>query len=235
MSKRVLMIVTSHTTMGTSGKTTGIWADELAVPYNLFVDKGFEVDIASPAGGKASFDPNSIKPQGQNGPEVERFIADSAAQGRAGDTRRVCAIDVSTYDAVFLPGGHGAMWDLPNDPDTTRVVETAFAEDKVIAAVCHGPAGLVSARRADGKSILWGKRVNGFTDAEEMAAGLGDVVPFRLETRMRELGAQFEKAPNWQAYAVQDGRLITGQNPNSSRLVAQKVVDALQPVWNWER
>jgi len=215
--------------MGSSGKTTGIWADELAVPYNLFVDKGFEVAIASPAGGKAPFDPNSLKPQGQNTPEIERFLADPEAQRRAGDTMPVSTVDVNAYDAVFFPGGHGTMWDLPDDPDVRRVAETAFAANKVIAAVCHGPAGLVAARRPDGKSILSGKRVNGFTDEEESAAGLSDVVPFRLETRMRELGGQFEKAPNWQAFAVQDGTLITGQNPSSSALVAQKVVEALQP------
>lgn len=229
MNTRVLMIVTSHTTLGSSGKRTGIWADELAVPYNLFVDKGFEVGIASPTGGKAPFDPNSIKPPGANGPAVERFLADPAAQRLAGDTLPVAAVDASSYDAVFFPGGHGAMWDLPDDPGVRRVVETAFAANKVIAAVCHGPAALVGARRPDGQSILSGKRVNGFTDDEERAAGLSDVVPFRLETRMRELGGQFEKAPNWQAYAVQDGRLITGQNPSSSALVAQLVVDALQP------
>jgi len=228
MSKRIQIIVTSHTTLGLSGKATGVWADELAVAYNFFVDKGFEVGIASPAGGNVRFDPSSVTSTGGNGPEVERFLADPLAQRLAHETMPIAAVDVQACDAVYFPGGHGAMWDLPNDPDVMHVVETVFATNKVIAAVCHGSAGLVSARRPDGKSILWGKRVNGFTDEEESAAGLSDVVPFRLETRMRELGGRFEKAPNWQAYAVQDGMLITGQNPRSSVLVAQKVVDALQ-------
>jgi putative intracellular protease/amidase len=227
MTNRVLMVVTSHSAMGSSGKTTGIWADELAAPYNLFVDKGFEVAIVSPAGGRARFDPNSIKPQGQNGPELERFLADPTAQRLAGEMMPASAVDPNRYDAVFFPGGHGAMWDLPNDPDVRSIVETAFATNKLIAAVCHGPAALLGATRADGKSVLYGRRVNAFTNDEETAAGLSDVVPFMLETRMRELGGQFEKASNWQGYAVQDDRLITGQNPNSSALVAQKLVDAL--------
>lgn len=228
MSKCVLMIVTSHGRMGATGKATGIWADELAAPYNLFVDAGLEVTIASPAGGKAQFDPSSIKPAGQNEAQVERFLNDPIAQRKAADTLPVGTLDASTYDAVFFPGGHGAMWDLPGDPGVTRAVEAAFAAGKVIAAVCHGPAGLVTARRPDGQSILAGKRVNGFTDDEERAAGLSDVVPFTLESRMRELGGLFDKAPNWQAFAVRDGLLITGQNPSSSTLVAQHVLSALQ-------
>lgn len=228
MSKRVLMIVTSHTTMGASGKATGIWAGELAEPYNLFVDAGVEVDIASPAGGAAPFDPASIKPAGRNEARIERFLADPAARRKAAATLPVAGVDAGAYDAVFLPGGHGAMWDLPNDAGVTRAVEAAFAAGKVIAAVCHGPAGLVTAKRPDGKSILFEKRVNGFTDEEEAAAGLAAVVPFRLETRLRELGGKFEKASNWQAFAVRDGLLITGQNPNSSTLVAQHVLAALR-------
>lgn len=228
MSKRVLMIVTSHIRMGATGKATGIWAGELAAPYNLFADAGLEVAIASPSGGQAQFDPSSIKPAGQNEAQVERFLNDPIAQRKAADTLPVGAVDASVYDAVFFPGGHGAMWDLPDDPGVTRAVEAAFAAGKMIAAVCHGPAGLVTAKRPDGKSILYGKRVNGFTDDEESAAGLSDVVPFTLESRMRELGGLFEKAPNWQAFAVRDGLLITGQNPSSSTLVAQLVLSALQ-------
>lgn len=228
MSKRILMIVTSHATMGASRKPTGIWLSELAAPYNLFVDAGIEVDIASPAGGTVPFDPASIKPAGQDEIQVERFLADRVAQRKAAATLPVAGVDASAYDAVFLPGGHGAMWDLPGDAGVTHAVEAAFAANKIIAAVCHGPAGLVTAKRPDGKSILFGKQVNSFTDEEEAAAGLAAVVPFKLETRIRECGGQFEKAPNWQAFAVRDGLLITGQNPNSSTLVAQHVLTSLQ-------
>jgi putative intracellular protease/amidase len=227
MSKRVLMIVTSHSTMGDTGKATGIWAEELAAPYYIFQDAGMEVEIASPKGGKVPFDPASIKPQGQNEASIERFLADPVAQRKVAESLVAMAVDTAGFDAVFLPGGHGAMWDLPNDAGVTRAVEAAFAANKVIAAVCHGPAGLVTAKRPDGKSILFGKQVNGFTNEEEAAAGQIAVVPFLLETRMRELGGKFEKAPNWQVFAVRDGQLITGQNPNSSTLVAQHVLAAL--------
>jgi len=230
MSKRVLMIVTSHSTMGEGGKATGIWTDELAAPYYIFLDAGIEVEIASPKGSAVPFDPASIKPKGQNEAHIERFLADPAAQRKVAETLVVATVDSTKYDAVFLPGGHGAMWDLPNDAGVTRAVEMAFAANKIIAAVCHGPAGLVTAKRLDGKSILFERQVNSFTDEEEAAVGLTDVMPFKLETRMRELGGKFEKAQNWQSFAVRDGNLITGQNPNSSVQVAQHVLAALNGV-----
>lgn len=227
MSKRVLMIVTSNAKLGDTGKMTGIWAEELILPYYAFIDAGLEVVIASPSGGAVPFDPSSIKAQGQNSAEIERFLVDPLAQQQVGNTLRAASVDAAQFDTVFFPGGHGAMWDLPNDEGVTDAVEVAFAKGKIIAAVCHGPAGLVTAKRPDGRSILSGLRVNGFTDGEESAVGLADVVPFSLESRMRELGGKFEKAANWQAYAVRDGQLITGQNPQSSVLVAQLVLLAL--------
>lgn len=232
MNKRVLMIVTSNARMGDTGKITGIWAEELAVPYYAFIDAGIAVELASPKGGAVPFDPASLKPKGQNGVHVERFLADAEAQRCCAATRTTAQTDTAGFDAVFFPGGHGAMWDLPADIGVTRAVEAAYQANKIIAAVCHGPAGLVAAKRADGKSILHGKRVNAFTDDEEAAAGLTHVVPFALETRMREQGGIFEKADNWHAFAVRDGNLITGQNPMSSALVAQHVLDALGVVKN---
>jgi len=227
MSKRVLMIATSNAKMGDTGKVTGIWAEELILPYYTFTDSSLDVVIASPAGGAVPFDPSSIKAHGQNSAEIERFLADPVAQQKVTNTFTTASVAASEFDGVFFPGGHGAMWDLPKDAAVTRVVETAFAAKKIIAAVCHGLAGLVTARRADGQSILDGLRVNGFTNEEESAVGLTNVVPFALESRMRDLGGKFEKAANWQAYAVRDGQLITGQNPQSSVLVAQLVLEAL--------
>ena len=232
MNKRVLIIVTSNAKMGDSAKVTGIWAEELAVPYYAFIDAGITVELASPKGGAVPFDPASLKPKGQNGTQVERFLADAEAQRRCASTRATTQIDVAGFDAIFLPGGHGAMWDLPKDQDVTRAVEAAYQANKIIAAVCHGPAGLVAAKRPDGKSILHGKRINAFTDDEEAAAGLTQVVPFALETRMRDQGGVFEKAANWQPFAIRDGNLITGQNPMSSALVAQHVLEALGVVKN---
>lgn len=230
MNKRVLMIVTSNAELGDTGKATGIWAEELAVPYYAFIDAGIVVELASPKGGAVPFDPASIKPKGQNETHVERFLADVEAQRRCSATHATAQVDAASFDAVFFPGGHGTMWDFPADQGVTLIVEAAYRASKIIAAVCHGPAGLVSAKRPDGKSILHGQRVNAFTNAEEMAAGLTHVVPFALETRLREQGGIFESAANWAAFAVRDGNLITGQNPMSSELVAQHVLDALAVV-----
>jgi putative intracellular protease/amidase len=227
MIKRVLIIATSNTSLGSTGKPTGVWAEELVVPYYQLVDAGASVEIATPQGGPISFDPGSIKPAGQNDVLTERFLADPAAQAKAHATQVAALTDAAAFDAVFFPGGHGTMWDLPVDAGVTRAVEAAFAAGAFIASVCHGAAGLVTARRADGKSIVQGKRINAFTDAEEEAVGLSSVVPFQLESRLRELGAVFESAPNWQAFAVRDGQFITGQNPQSSKLVAQHLVAAL--------
>jgi putative intracellular protease/amidase len=230
MNHRVLIIATCNALMGGSHKPTGVWAEELVVPYYALVDAGIDVEIASPKGGPVPFDPSSIKPRGQNDALIERFLADELAQCKAGATLVAGEADIAEFDAVFFPGGHGAMWDLPHDVGVTRAVEEAFAAGKPIASVCHGAAGLVSAKRPDGKSIVEGKRVNSFTDAEEAAAGLTDVVPFALESRLRELGARFEGGANWQPFAVRDGMLITGQNPQSSALVAGKLIEALNEV-----
>jgi putative intracellular protease/amidase len=227
MNKRILIITTSNSIMGDGGKATGIWAEELAIPYYAFVDAGIDVEIASPKGGPAPFDTASIKPQGQNDAVIERFMADEMAQRKCAATQIAGKVDASTFDAVFFPGGHGTMWDLPMDAGVKHAVESAFSSGKLIASVCHGAAGLVSARRNDGRSIVYGKRVNSFTDAEEAEVGLAQIVPFRLESRLRELGGLFESAGNWQNFAVRDGQLITGQNPQSSALVAQNIIKAL--------
>jgi putative intracellular protease/amidase len=225
----VLMIVTSHAQLGHTGKPTGIWAEELTTPYYALVDAGFEVTLASPLGGTPPFADGSVKPKLEdNEGSVKRFLSDAAAMAQFNTTHKAADLNASDYSAVFLPGGHGTMWDTATDVATARLVADNFNAGKPTAAVCHGPAGLVKALRTDGKSILFGKKVNGFTNAEETAAGLMDVVPFHLETKMRELGGVFESGPNWTPYAVRDGNLITGQNPASSALVASHVVAALQ-------
>ena len=227
MNSRILMIVTSNAVMGTSGKPTGVWVEELAVPYYRFIDAGITVEMASPKGGAVPLDAGSLKPQGQNDPLVERFLTDAVAQAKVHSTHAVATVNGADFDAVFFPGGHGTMWDLPTDAGVTKAVESAFAAGKLIASVCHGAAGLVTALRPDGKSIVAGQRINSFTDAEEEAVGLTQVVPFQLQTRLRELGARFEGAANWQAFAVRDGQFVTGQNPQSSDLVATHVLAAL--------
>lgn len=224
---RILMILTSNSRMGDTGAQTGLWAEELAAPYYALTGAGAELTLASPAGGATPIDPHSVKPKGQNDVVVERFLADEALQARITNTPKVSDFDGAQFDAVFFPGGHGTMWDLPHDAGVTRAVERAFEAGKLIASVCHGAAGLATAKRPDGQSIVKDLRVNSFTDAEEAEAGFEKVVPFLLESRLRELGGKFEKAANWQSFAVHDGQLITGQNPQSSGKVAEMLIEVL--------
>jgi putative intracellular protease/amidase len=227
--KPILMIVTSHAKLGSTGKPTGIWAEELTTPYYALRDAGYEVALASPLGGKPPFAEGSVKePVEANEGSVKRFLQDAQAMQLFNATLKTADVNAADYSAVFLPGGHGTMWDTATDEHTARLVSDAFNAGQPVAAVCHGPAGLVKAQRLDGKSIVFGKRVNGFTNEEETAVNLMDVVPFHLESKLRELGGVFEHGPMWKAYAVRDGNLITGQNPASSALVAQHVVEALR-------
>lgn len=227
MNPRVLMIVTSNARMGDTGKPTGLWAEELASPYYVLADAGVDVTLASPAGGAAPIDPGSVKPRGESDAVVERFLSDGGLQAKLAQTPKASAFDGAQFDAIFFPGGHGTMWDLPSDAGVTQAVGRAFAAGKWIASVCHGAAGLVTARRPDGQSVVRGLRVNSFTDEEERAVGLQTVVPFLLESRLRELGGRFEGGAPWQPFAIRDGLLITGQNPQSSHRVAALLLEAL--------
>jgi putative intracellular protease/amidase len=228
MTQKILMVVTSNNVMGATGKLTGIWAEELALPYYAFIDAGFAVDIASPKGGQAPIDPGSVKPEGQNVPSVNRMLYDEALKMSLTQTFKTETVDAKAYAAIFFPGGHGTMWDMATDAGTKGIVETADRNNIPIGAVCHGVSALVSARRSDGQPIVAGRRINSFTDAEEEAAGLTKVMPFLLESKLRELGARFEGAANWQAFAVTDGLLVTGQNPRSSELVAAGVLETIE-------
>jgi putative intracellular protease/amidase len=228
MSDRILVIVTSHAHMGATGKPTGFWAEELATPYYVLTDAGAQLLLASPAGGIAPLDPASVQPRGQNGPTVERMLSDLALKQQLQSTARVADLDGAAFDALFFPGGHGTMWDLPFAAGVTRAVERAYAHGRVIASVCHGAAGLLSARRPDGKPLVEGRRVNSFTNAEEAAVGLTQTVPFLLESKLRQLGGQFAGADNFQPFVARDGQLVTGQNPQSSEGVAREVLRALR-------
>ncbi len=228
MTRKLLMIVTSNGKMGAMDRKTGIWAEELAVPYYSFADAGFTVDIASSKGGQAPLDPGSLKEPGQNSVHVDRMLSDKSLMKAVSATHKAADVDVKAYDAVFFPGGHGTMWDFADDKSIKAIVEYADRNGMMIGAVCHGVSALVSAVRVDGKPLVAGRRVNSFTDAEEEAAGLTKVMPFLLETRLREQGARFEGAANWQAFSVQDGMLFTGQNPQSSELVANAMLGSFK-------
>ncbi|HLO75492.1 MAG TPA: type 1 glutamine amidotransferase domain-containing protein [Magnetospirillum sp.] len=225
---KILMILTSSATMGDSAEPTGVWFEELATPYYAFVDAGASVTLASIAGGAVPVDPRSVRPRGENEPSVERFLGDAAASASLKATPPVAAVDVSGYDAVFLPGGHGTMWDLPGSKALAALLGKAWASGKVVAAVCHGPAGLVGVKDAEGNPLVRGRRLTSFTDSEEQAVGLTATVPFLLESRLRELGGRYESAGNFQPFAIADGRLVTGQNPASSALTAKLTLEALK-------
>lgn len=223
---KILIILTSHADVGDTGKTTGVWFEELATPYYEFVDAGATVDIVSVDGGKVPIDPGSLKPKGENEPSVERFLADRKAMDAIEASGKVSDIAPETYDAIFLPGGHGTMWDLPRSDALAALLSKAWSEGKVLAAVCHGPAGLVNVKDSDGKPLVSGRRVAGFSNSEEKAAGLDKVVPFLLESRLRELGGRYESGPDFQPFALQDGKLVTGQNPSSSQETARLTLEA---------
>lgn len=225
---KILVVLTSQATMGDDPRPTGVWFEELSTPYYAFVDAGAQVDIASIAGGKIPIDPHSLDADGKNAPSVERFLRDKAAMAKLTGSFKIDRVTFKGYSAVFLPGGHGTMWDLPMSTKLTDLLSTAWAEGKVISAVCHGPAGLVNVKDANGHPLVAGRSVAAFTNSEEAAAGLTEKVPFLLETRIRGLGANYQSGPDFQPFAVRDGQLVTGQNPASSEKVAELVLEAVR-------
>jgi putative intracellular protease/amidase len=225
--KRILMVTTSADRMSPGGEPTGVWLEELTTPYYAFRDAGAEVTVASIKGGPVPVDARSVQAVGKNDASVERYLKDTALQAKVASTPRFTDIDARDYDALFLPGGHGTMFDYPGSTELARLVEQFDRNGKVVAAVCHGPAGLVAAKKADGTPFVAGRRIAAFTDSEERAVGLDKAVPFLLETRLRELGAMHDGAPDFQPHAVRDGRLVTGQNPASAVPTAKLVIEAL--------
>lgn len=224
---QVAMISTSVGWMP-DGKPTGLWMAELTTPYWAFMDAGFEVRLASVAGGAPPVDERSMAGPRGRGVSVDRFERSSTAMARFQSMPAVAALDPSRFNAVFLCGGHGTMWDFCESAGIRRVVENLDRRGAVVAAVCHGPAGLLTATRPDGSSILAGRRATGFTNAEEDAVQLTASMPYLLETVMKRLGARFEATANFQPFAVRDGNLITGQNPASAAPIAELVVAALR-------
>lgn len=216
---RALFILTSHDRLGDSGKPTGFYWEELATPYWALSDAGWTVELASIRGGEPPADPASAQGDALNA-DVRRFMADDAAMNKLRNTEAVDQLAVSGCDIVFLPGGHGTMWDLPGSRPLGDLLAEAWDKGAVIGAVCHGPAGLLSARLPSGEPLVKGRRVAGFTNAEEEAAGLTGTVPFLLADRLTAQGALHQSGPDWQPFAQADGRLVTGQNPASSAEVA---------------
>jgi putative intracellular protease/amidase len=224
---KVLFVLTSHDELGDTGKKTGFWVEEFAGPYYTLKDKGVEVTLATPKGGKAPIDPSSDTKDAAT-ESTERFHEDKEAQERINTTHKLADVNAADYDAVFYPGGHGPLWDLANDATSIKLIETFNSQKKPVAFVCHAPAALKSVKGADGQPLVKGKKVTGFTNTEEKAVQLTDVVPFLVEDMLKENGGIYSKGDDWAEYALQDGNLITGQNPASSKLVAEKLFEAIK-------
>jgi putative intracellular protease/amidase len=222
-TKHVLMILTSHAELGDSGEKTGFWVEEFAAPYYALVDAGIKVSLASPAGGQPPIDPKSELADFQTA-STKRYDGDTEALALMANTAKLASVTASDYDAVFYPGGHGPLWDLTDNSDSIDLIEKFLATNKPVAAVCHATAVLLNVRDINGDYIVKGKAVTGFTNSEEDAVQLTDIVPFLLEDELIKRGGDYQKVADWNAFAIQDGLLITGQNPASSELAAEKLL-----------
>ena len=223
---KILMVLTSHDRLGDTGKKTGFWLEEFAAPYYVFKDAGADVVLASPHGGQPPLDPKSDVPDAQTA-ATERFRADPAATEALATTHKLADVVSDAFDAVFYPGGHGPMWDLAESRDSIGLIESMHAAGKPVAAVCHAPAVLRHANGPDGAPLVKGKSVTGFTNTEEAAVGLTDIVPFLIEDMLTSKGGTYSKKDDWQPYVITDGNLVTGQNPASSEDAARAVLDLL--------
>lgn len=223
---KILVVLTSHTDLGDTGRKTGFWLEELAAPYYVFKDAGADITLASPAGGQPPLDPSSAKPDAQTD-ATRRFDADAEATAALADTRKLSEMRIADYDAVFYPGGHGPLWDLTNDPASIALIEDAIGAGKPVALVCHAPGVLRDVKAADGTPLVKGKTVTGFTNSEEAAVGLSDIVPFLVEDMLTQQGGDYSKTADWGVHVVEDGLLITGQNPASSAKAAQALLAKL--------
>lgn len=223
---KVLFVLTSHNKLGDTGELTGSWIEEFATPYFFFLDKGIEVVIATPKGGQAPIDPKSNDPSFQT-PATKRFYADKKAQQALATTVKITTVKQKDFKAVFYPGGHGPMWDLATDKNSIQLIQDFYNNSKPIAFVCHAPAALVNVKDKNGKYLIDGKKVTGFTNTEEGAVGLTKVVPFLLEDKLKEHGGKYSQGSDWSSYVIEDGLLLTGQNPQSSEEVATKLLSKI--------
>lgn len=220
---KTLIILTSHDKLGDTGLKTGFWLEEFATPYYSLIDAGVHVTLASPKGGQPPLDPKSDEPDFQTA-ATERFKNDPKAQQLLANTSKLSEIDAADFDSVMYPGGHGPLWDLANDSNSIALIERMFAANKPVAVVCHAPGVLLKTKAPNGEPLVKGKKVTGFTNTEEEAVQLTEVVPFLVEDELKRLGGDYSKVADWLPYAVVDGNLITGQNPASSEAVAKEIL-----------
>lgn len=220
---RIVIVLTSHDQLGSTGRPTGFWLEELAAPYYRFKDSGVDVVLASPKGGRPPIDPKSNEPDFQTD-ETRRFESDPEAVAALANTTRLDTVSADDFDTVFYAGGHGPLWDLAEDPDSVRLIEATLGAGKPLALVCHAPGVLRYATNPDGTPLVRGRRVTGFTNGEEAGVGLTEIVPFLVEDELIQLGAEYSKVDDWQPYVITDGLLITGQNPASSGPAADVLI-----------
>jgi len=223
----ILMVLTSHCELGSTGKKTGFWIEEFAAPYYIFADAGAEITIASPKGGQPPIDPSSDTPDNQT-PATIRFKADEKLQSILSETVLLSTVSADDFDAIFYPGGHGPLWDLTSDADSISLIERFWSSKKPVVAVCHAPAVLLNVQDEADEPLVKGKNVTGFSNSEEEAVELTDVVPFLLENELTGKGGIYTRKEDWASYIVTDGMLITGQNPASSEAAAIALVKMLK-------
>lgn len=226
---KVLIVLTSHSDLGDTGLKTGFWIEEFAAPYYVMADAGVELTIASPKGGQPPIDPKSDSPENQT-PATKRFHADEALKAKLAKSLKLSEVTEGDYDAVFYPGGHGPLWDLAHDKSSIALIESFYKQHKPVALVCHAPAALVEVKAANGEPLVKGKQVTGFSNTEEEAVQLSQVVPFLLEDELKNLGGIYSKGADWSSYVQKDGLLITGQNPGSSEETAKLLLETLKAV-----
>jgi putative intracellular protease/amidase len=225
-SKKVLFVVTSAEDAGNTGKKTGTWLEEFTTPYYALLDQGIEITIASPKGGQAPIDPKS-KLEEYSTASTKRFTSDGASEAKLKNTVKLSTVNAADYDAIFYPGGHGPMWDLPHDTTSIKLIQSFYQSGKPVAFVCHGPAVLENVTDKNGEPIVKGKKVTGYSNSEETTGQSTDMVPFFLEDMLKAKGGNYVKGPDWAPFMVNDGLLITGQNPASAELVAGKLLSML--------
>lgn len=224
---KVLVVLTSHSELGNTGKKTGFWIEEFAAPYYSMADAGVDITIASPKGGQPPIDPKSDEPDNQT-PATERFQTDAELKDKLSKSLVLADVNESDYDAVFYPGGHGPLWDLAVDKNSISLIESFYKHNKPVAFVCHAPGALIHVKDENGEPLVKGKEVTGFSNTEEEAVQLTKVVPFLVEDELNKLGATYSKGSDWGSYVKQDGLLITGQNPGSSEETAKLLLAALK-------
>ena len=223
---KILMVLTSHDQLGDTGKKTGFWLEEFAAPYYVFKDAGAKITLASPKGGQPPLDPMSNGEDAQTA-ATERFHKDTETQEALANTLPLAGVKAEDYDAIFYPGGHGPLWDLSEDRQSIALIEDFYRSGKTVGAVCHAPAAFRHTKDTEGHPLVRGKNVTGFTNTEEEAVGLTDVVPFLVQDMLTENGATYSKGADWGVHVVVDGKLVTGQNPASSEDAARAVLKQL--------